>query len=136
MSAPQPPGSVGWIDLTVPDAIGVRDFYQAVVGWTVQPLNMKDGVTEYEDFVMQVPSDGRGVTGICHARGSNASVPPAWLIYIMVADLDASIAACTERGGKVMNGPRTMGKARFCIIQDPAGAYAGLYDPGPQEASE
>ena len=29
----QQPGTIGWRDLTVPDAAKVRDFYQAVVGW-------------------------------------------------------------------------------------------------------
>ncbi|MBW8873323.1 MAG: hypothetical protein JF614_00025 [Acidobacteria bacterium] len=44
-----------------------------------------------------------------------------------VADLDASIARCLERGGKVVAGRRSMGQARFCVIQDPAGAVAALY---------
>ena len=26
-------GKIGWIDMTVDDAEGVRDFYTAVVGW-------------------------------------------------------------------------------------------------------
>jgi predicted enzyme related to lactoylglutathione lyase len=26
------PGQIGWIDLTVPDAPALRDFYQAVTG--------------------------------------------------------------------------------------------------------
>ena len=31
---PRPPvGTIGWTDLTVPDADGLRDFYSAVVGW-------------------------------------------------------------------------------------------------------
>ncbi|MBI4908641.1 MAG: VOC family protein [Acidobacteria bacterium] len=134
MSAPQQPvGSIGWIDLTIADAVTVRDFYQAVVGWTVQPLTMKDPAGDYEDFVMQVPSDGRGVTGICHARGSNAGQPAVWLPYVIVVNLDDSMAACTSRGGKVLNGPRNMGKARYCVIEDPAGAKLALYDPGPAE---
>jgi hypothetical protein len=33
-----------------------------------------------------------------------------------------------ELGGKVLLGPRAMGpKARYCVIQDPAGAFAALY---------
>jgi predicted enzyme related to lactoylglutathione lyase len=27
-------GTIGWIDLTVPDAKSLRDFYSAVTGWT------------------------------------------------------------------------------------------------------
>ena len=116
-------GSIGWADLTVPDATTVRDFYQAVAGWTATPLDMGG----YADFVMATPA-GTPVAGVCHARGANAAIPPQWLVYITVADLDASVAECTRRGGAVLAGPRAAGKgARFCVIRDPAGAVAALY---------
>lgn len=28
-----PAGTIGWHDLTVTDATGIREFYEAVVGW-------------------------------------------------------------------------------------------------------
>ena len=31
-------GSISWVDLTVPDAPGVRDFYAAVTGWRPSPV--------------------------------------------------------------------------------------------------
>ena len=127
-------GSVGWVDLTVPAADQVRDFYKSVVGWDSEGLPMKDQGEGYEDYVMKAPGSGDGVAGICYARGQNVGIPPVWLIYIMVKNLDESIAKCTELGGSVIHGPRNMGKARFCVIQDPAGAKAGLFDPGPQES--
>ncbi|MFW5947166.1 MAG: hypothetical protein ACOCUW_01630 [Gemmatimonadota bacterium] len=34
------PGSIAWIDLTVADAPGIRDFYASVVGWTPSPVPM------------------------------------------------------------------------------------------------
>jgi predicted enzyme related to lactoylglutathione lyase len=117
-------GTIGWLDLTVPDATEIRDFYEAVVGWTHSEVPMKG----YSDFAMSAP-DGTTVGGVCHARGANAEIPRQWMVYIIVADLDASIAACDARGGKVVFGPRTMGEARYCAIQDPAGAVIALYQP-------
>jgi len=32
------PGQSGWIDLTVPDAEAVRDFYREETGWTPSPV--------------------------------------------------------------------------------------------------
>jgi predicted enzyme related to lactoylglutathione lyase len=53
------------------------------------------------------------------------------LIYLTVADLDVSIVRVQELGGKLLIGPKnTGGTARFCVIQDPAGAVAALYCPG------
>ena len=124
MSDPKPEvGTVAWVDLTVPEAETLRDFYRDVAGWRPAPVSMGD----YSDYTMNTPGSDRPVSGVCHARGDNAGLPAQWLIYIVVADLDASIARCLERGGKVVAGPKSMGQARFCVIQDPAGAVAALY---------
>lgn len=115
-------GTIAWQDLTVADAPAIRDFYAKVAGWKPQPVSMG----EYDDFNMTKPASGEPAAGICHARGVNANIPPQWLIYISVADLDQSISHCQELGGKVIDGPRKMGEQRFCVIKDPAGAVAGL----------
>ena len=60
-------GRIGWIDMTVDDASGLRDFYQQVVGWKVEDTNMGD----YADYTMLSPGDGEAIAGVCHARGSN-----------------------------------------------------------------
>ncbi len=118
------PGSIGWTDLTVADAEALRDFYTRVTGWKAQPLSMG----EYSDYVM-ISSDGNGVAGVCHARGSNAGIPPQWLIYIIVEDVHAAAAECTALGGSIVSGPREMGGGNFCVIRDPAGAVCALFTP-------
>ncbi len=123
MSDPKP-GTIGWIDLTVDDAPTIRDFYAAVAGWTPAGHDMGG----YEDYMMSPPG-GDPVAGVCHARGSNEGLPAAWLMYIVVEDLDAALAECTTRGGSVIAGPKSMGPARYVIIRDPAGAACALYQP-------
>lgn len=118
-------GTVGWMDLTVEDADGVRDFYRQVVGWGSEGLPMDGGA--YEDYVMSSPA-GASVGGVCHARGPNAGLPPVWLVYVYVADLDASLEACQDHGGTLISGPRDAGgQGRFAVIRDPAGAAIGLF---------
>jgi predicted enzyme related to lactoylglutathione lyase len=122
---PLKPGQIGWIDLTVPNALAVRDFYQSVTGWTPSPVAMSG----YEDFCMTPPGATEPVAGVCHARGGNADLPPVWLIYITVADLDESIALCLKHGGRLRRAPQTMSShGRFCLIEDPAGAVAALFE--------
>ena len=117
------PGTIGWIDLTSSDAEGVRDFYRDVVGWTAQPVDMG----EHQDWCM-APESGEPVAGICHARGPNASMPPCWLIYITVADLDASLSRVEGLGGRVLIPPRSLGgHGRMAVIEDPAGAVSALH---------
>ena len=120
------PGTIAWMDLTVPDADNVRDFYGAVVGWTPSSVPM-DG---YEDYGMNTPA-GDCVAGVCHARGSNTGIPPQWMIYIVVSDIDDAVAKCTAMGGKVVVAPKDMGGSRYCVIRDPAGAACALYQNAP-----
>ena len=115
-------GSIVWHDLTVPDAKSITDFYCDVIGWQAAPHEMGS----YHDFDIKTPKDGAIITGICHARANNANLPPQWLIYVQVADVDASAERCLTLGGQVLDGPRQMGDYRFCVIQDPAGAMLAL----------
>ena len=115
-------GSIAWTDLTVENAEEVSNFYKDVVGWSPEPVRMGD----YNDFNMNRPGDGEATVGICHARGANANIPPQWLIYLTVENVEKSSKRCVELGGKIIDGPRSMGKDQFCVIQDPAGAVAAL----------
>jgi len=112
-------GKILWTDLTVPNAGQIRDFYSAVTGWSVR---------EFDGDYNMVAADDTDTAGVCHAVGQNANLPPQWLIYIAVADLDASIAACQQHGGSVIDGPRSSSESRFCVIRDPAGAVAALIE--------
>jgi predicted enzyme related to lactoylglutathione lyase len=53
---------------------------------------------DYVDYSMNLPGSGEAVSGICHAGGGEVLVPPKGLA-----------------GG------------RFCVIRDPSGATAALY---------
>lgn len=122
-------GTIGWVDLTVANAPEVRDFYRAVVGWASSEVDMGG----YSDFCMHPGPGEPPVAGVCHASGVNAELPPTWLVYITVEDLDESMARCLELGGKVVLGPKESGSAgRYCLIQDPAGALAALFCPNSQ----
>jgi predicted enzyme related to lactoylglutathione lyase len=115
-------GAIAWTDLTVGDAARIRDFYREVAGWTVEPIPMGG----YEDFVMKDAS-GRGVAGVCHASGVNADLPPQWLMYVLVDDVDAAAARAVALGGSIVRAPRAVGGGRMCVIRDPAGAVLALY---------
>jgi uncharacterized protein len=124
VSSKPAPGTIGWIDLTVADADRTRNFYQQVVGWEHEPTEMGG----YSDYSMK-PAGGAPVAGICHARGINVGLPACWLIYITVADLDQSMERAKALGGKITFGPRAMGGyGRVCVVEDPSGASAALFE--------
>ncbi|HEX2054410.1 MAG TPA: VOC family protein [Actinomycetota bacterium] len=134
MSTRQPAtGSIVWTDLSVPPekVPAIRDFYEAVTGWKSVPVNMGS----YDDFNMTLPETGKTVAAICHAKGGNAGLPAQWLMYIVVENLDVSVAECWAQGGRVLVGPKDVGNGeRFCVIRDPAGAVAALIQENPAHA--
>ena len=120
-----PAGTISWVDISVPNAESLREFYSQVVGWKAEPVDMGD----HNDYSMAPASGGEAVAGVCHAQGTNAGLPAQWLIYVAVSNLDQSITRCTELGGKVLYGPKSMGAdCRFCVIQDPAGAVMAIHE--------
>ncbi len=116
------PGQILWHDLTVDHAEQISDFYQGVLGWKKEGLSMG----EYDDYVIKNSKDGEVIAGVCHARGVNKDLPPQWLMYVKVVNLDESLSKCVELGGKVLGEKRKMGEGYYSLIQDPAGAYMML----------
>lgn len=117
-------GSIGWLDLTVDKAEDVKEFYSKVIGWQSNPVSQGD----YNDFTMHSPADNSVQVGICHARGGNADIPPVWMVYFHVENIDDSLAMLAEHGGQQKGEIKNMGADRYVLIQDPAGAHCMLYE--------
>lgn len=124
--AAEPVGRIAWLDLTVPDAAGAREFYRQVVGWSTEDVEMADGGERYADYNM-LGADGQPAAGVCHARGTNAGLPPVWLIYLPVGDLTESLRRVENEGGTVV---KTMtgddGQVMVAVVRDPVGAFVAL----------
>ncbi len=121
-SVPQPPGRMAWLDLTVPNAKEVSDFYAAVVGWEVEAVSLGD----YDDY--SVLYAGKASAGICHKKGGNSHLPSQWMPYFTVNDIDESIAGVTKHGGEVIAEPRGAAGSRYAVVQDPGGAVCTLHE--------
>ncbi len=119
----QTKGKILWTDLTVDNAEQIKDFYGALVGWTFS----EQPVGDYVDFNVHNPEENNEIiSGICHRKGSNSKIPAQWLNYVCVDNLEKSLENCLKLGGKILDGPRKMGKDIFAIIKDPAGACLAI----------
>lgn len=119
-------GQIVSADVTTEDAEAMRDFYQKVVGWDSEGMEITDDNGTYTDYVMK-DSAGNWMGGVCHRRGVNKDLPPIWLVYINVEDIEASCKACEDNSGKVLH--RSFGDAGnilYAVIQDPAGAILAV----------
>ncbi|MDX1647184.1 MAG: VOC family protein [Longimicrobiales bacterium] len=123
---PMEGGRISWLDLTVADAAHTRDFYQEVVGWSAEDVQMEDAAGPYADYALCMP-DGTAVAGVCHARGVNRDLPPVWLIYLPVGDLGESLARARDEGGGVVAERKdSAGAHAYAVVRDPVGACFAL----------
>lgn len=117
-----------WYELETTDTDAAKAFYTKVVGWGTQ--DMPDGM-EYTLFTVE---PGRGAGGLMTLPDElrKMGVPPHWLGYVMVDNVDASTTKAKSLGADVNHGPEditTVG--RFSVIQDPQGGVVALFKPIP-----
>jgi len=122
-----PQHSIGWVDLATTDLEGARDFYGGLLGWTY----FNDGETPY--WMCMV--DTSPVAGMMEMTPEMGEMPPVWSTYVVVDDVDATIAATTAAGGSVFQPPFDIPDgSRIAVIGDPTGAaiclFEGLADNG------
>lgn len=108
-----------WNELVTSDLPAARAFYEGVVGWTVQSMDMPDGKTYH--LFMEGDAYRGGLMSLDDIPG--AGVPPHWMSYIGVDDVDATCAATERAGGKVLMQPFDVpGVGRMATLEDPQGA--------------
>ena len=117
-------GCISWLSLTVPDASAVEDFYQQVVGWKVQPIEVKDGERQFTNFEMQRDT-GIAAAEICQYRDELEGIPAVWLIHLPVGDLAESLRRVSEGGGTVI---KKCAEENYAVVRDPVGVYFALQE--------
>jgi predicted enzyme related to lactoylglutathione lyase len=125
MSTPEnscpPTHSIAWNELITPAPAAAIRFYSEMFGWTTEAFPKPGG-----DYTMF--KHGEKIFGGVMAP-PQPGIPPHWLNYVNVADLDAALAKATSLGAKVCMGPMDIGSAgRIAIINDPQGAGIGLHE--------
>jgi len=118
-----PIGSPCWVDLWTSDVEGSRKFYSELFGG--QELGKHD----------------MGPMGVYHTVGlsgvasigmwkttADKPMPPHWLCYAHVTDIDRSANAAKAAGGKLLNGPMEVpGGTWIAHLTDPQGAAFALH---------
>lgn len=118
-------GRFVWFDLMVPDAGAAKEFYGNVIGWTTRPFG--DGSSGYEMWTVDGDNSIGGVIAFTEET-KQAGMPPHWLGYVSVEDVDATVAKAQQLGGNVMKPADDIPEVgRFAIITDPQGAAIAIY---------
>ena len=117
-------GEASWYELMTTDMTAAMKFYQEVFGW--QPTESMD-LGEMGKYQMFNRPHGM-IGGMMNKPAEMANVPPNWVIYFRVPDVDAAAQRITAGGGKIVNGPMDVPSGdRVVIASDPQGAAFGLH---------
>ena len=122
-------GSFLWYELMTPDPDAAKAFYDAVVGWDIEAAPAGP-----MDYRMITRSDGGNTGGVLRLNQAmqDPGARPMWLGYLYVPDVDATVAAITADGGKVLMPPHDApGIGRFAMVTDPVGVPFYLMMPTP-----
>jgi predicted enzyme related to lactoylglutathione lyase len=119
------PGSFCWIELSTTDQNAAKSFYSSLFGWEISdiPMGPSDVYTIFQ-------LHGGDVSAACTLRPEQRSqgVPPNWMIYIAVDDVDAAATRAGQVGGNVLAPPfDVMDAGRMAVFQDPAGATFSVW---------
>jgi predicted enzyme related to lactoylglutathione lyase len=131
MSAPTTTGRFVWHELHTADRPAATKFYTRLLSWGTKDVPMGPG----EPYTLCV-LNGQDIAGITKSKAP-ASVPPHWLPYFAVEDVDSAAKKAASLGGKVLTDPMDIPNVgRFAVIGDPQGAAFALFKdvkPYPQE---
>ena len=119
-------GTLCWADLSTPDPTGASDFYSGLFGWQLT-RDEKDPsgylhIKNSEHFIGGIPPNS-------HRR---PGVPPHWLAYFQVDDVDATANKAKGMGANLYLAPMSMeGVGRMSVIADPQGAVFAIFKSAP-----
>jgi predicted enzyme related to lactoylglutathione lyase len=113
-------GTFCWADLSTPDPEVAAKFYSGLFGWTMMKgekddyLHIKNG----EDFIGGIPP----------AAHRKPGVPPHWLVYFYVSDVEGTATKAKELGATIYMPPRAMENVgTISILADPQGAVFAIF---------
>jgi len=110
-------GKLCYVEIPAIDVERSADFSTRVFGWTTRRRG--DGSVAFDDTVGEV--SGTWVTGRA------PSGEPGLLVYVMVDDVERTIAAVTAHGGELVQPIGADAPEITARFRDPAGNVLGLY---------
>ena len=118
-------GTLFWAELHLRDMEAEKAFYARVAGWTYDTMPLAGGDGEY----VIAKLEGKPVAGFLDMTLMHRldDVPPHWLTYVAVDDVDAIVADVVAAGGKLRRPLFDVpGVGRVAIVSDADGAVLAL----------
>jgi hypothetical protein len=115
------PGAPCWNELISPDVEAAAAFYRQVLGWESEAMAMPD--MTYTLFKV----GGSQIAG--GMAPPMEGMPPHWLVYFAVDDVDAAVTTASANGGQALAEPMDTPAGRLVPLVDPQGAMCSVIAP-------
>jgi predicted enzyme related to lactoylglutathione lyase len=109
-------GKICYVEIPVADVARSAEFYRAVFGWQIRTRG--DGATAFDD--------GVEVSG-AFVRGRPPMREVGLLVYVMVADAEATLKKVVASGGEIVEPVHPGAPEIVARFRDPAGNVMGVY---------
>jgi len=117
-----------WNELHTNDVPNALRFYERVIGFSHKSVDMGPSGTYH--ILSKGGVDRGGATSYLRP-----GVPPHWLPYVFVDDVDATIARSRKQGATIeMNPDDIPGVGRIAVLKDPIGAALAVMKPAPRQS--
>lgn len=123
-----PPGTFSWMDLGTTDFAGAKAFYAGLFGWELEDMPAGEGM-----IYSMARLHGKYVAGIYEQDEEQRAqgIPPNWLSYVTVDDIDARTAEAERLGAAILSPPiDVLDSGRMSLMSDPTGATFAMWQPG------
>jgi len=119
------PGAFAWTELNTRDMKKAADFFVKVFGYEAKKL---EGPMEYT--TLHHPGEKTPVAGLLQMdQNWPKEIPPHWMVYFAVTDVDATLDKVKSLGGKVCVPPFDSPYGRISVIEDAQGGMVSLIKP-------
>lgn len=122
----QTPGTICWNEIITSDKSASMEFYSNLMGWTSEDMELPEGQT----YTMFMQGE-KMIAGCISPEGGK--IPPMWLSYILVEDLDSTAAKAVSLGGNILMERVDLPMGSFVIIADPQGAVIAFWQSSGAE---
>jgi predicted enzyme related to lactoylglutathione lyase len=117
------PGTPSWVDIGT-DLDAAIPFYTQLFGWSAEAAGPPEETGGYGMF----KKNGKDVAGYGPQQNPG---PPAWSLYVTVADIEDAAATVAKAAGTVVMPPMdVMSAGRMAVCMDAQGGFFSLWQAG------
>lgn len=123
-------GAFSWSELMTSAPDKAAEFYGSLFGWKLESMPMPGGAS---GELYRVAKVAETAVGGMFKTPDGQPMPPQWMTYVTVQDVDATAAKAVELGGRILmpvTDIPTVG--RMATVQDPQGAVLNIITYSPQ----